>query len=252
VRLELTPQPPLESPLESLQESLQEKPSSLALQRAPELALQLALQPLEGLPVSGISPRERAWGLQLGPQRRERYWRSRAALRQLVARGLGCEAGQVPLCSPPGAAPTLEQGAGFVSLSHSGSMLLLAWSRHPVGVDLECAERSLAAAAIARRFFPPQEWRSLQRLPPERLRAAVLRSWVLKEAAIKWRQRSLAEDLRFWQHEPETGLLRHLGDGATPPCRAGLDQGWHWAVVGEGAAGAAPQRLSLLSKQNPA
>jgi 4'-phosphopantetheinyl transferase len=217
--------------------------------------VELALLPLGGLPISGLSAQERAWGLELGETLRSRYWRSRAALRQLVAHNLGCEAGEVPLHSPPGAAPRLEPGAGFVSLSHSqspvGSMLLLAWSSRPVGVDLEAAERPLEAAAIARRFFPPQEWQTLQHLGPESLRAAVLRSWVLKEAAIKWRQRSLAEDLRFWHYDQHTHRLRHLGDGATPAVGAGLAQGWHWAVVGEGAPCAVPKPVAMLSEQNP-
>ncbi|MEB3308495.1 MAG: 4'-phosphopantetheinyl transferase superfamily protein [Cyanobacteriota bacterium] len=212
-----------------------------------ELSPQLVLQPLRGLAGGGLSARELTWGSELGPARRPRYLSSRAALRQWVARCLGCEAFQVPLHSPPGAPPHLEPGAGFVSLSHSGSMLLLAWSPDPIGVDLESAERPMAAAAIARRFFPPQEWQALQGCSASSLQAAVLRSWVLKEAAIKWRQRSLAEELRFWEYDSGRELLRHLGDGTTPAFQAGVVEGWHWGVVGEGAQSVAPAISGISS-----
>ena len=197
---------------------------------------QLWLRPLQGVCAVGLSPQELAWGRELQPPIRRRYWQSRAALRQLVARCIGCAAEEVPLHSPPGGPPRLEAGSGHVSLSHSGPMLLLAWSPRPVGVDLEQAARPLAAAAIASRYFPPQEWAQLQGLAPDPLRQAVLRSWVLKEAAIKWRQRTLAEELRAWHYCHRSGQLCHGAEGLMPASQASETEGWHWAVVGDGAA----------------
>ncbi len=216
-----------------------------------EAAPQLWLRPLQGVCAVGLSHQERAWGRELDPAIRRRYWQSRAALRQLVARCLACGPEQVPLHSPPGAAPNLEAGAGFVSLSHSGPMLLVAWSARPVGVDLERADRPLAAAAIARRHFPPEEWAELQELPPNTLRQAVLRSWVLKEAAIKWRQRSLAEELGSWHYRHRAGVLHHRGDGITPAVRLGVHHGWLWGVVGEGAPIGLLQVDAADPEQNP-
>lgn len=210
----------------------------------------LWLRPLQGVCPVGLSPQERVWGRELQPPIRRRYWQSRAALRQLVARCVGCDAEAVPLHSPPGGPPRLEAGAGHVSLSHSGPMLLLAWSPWPVGVDLEQAGRPLAAAAIASRYFPPEEWAQLQGLAPEPLRQAVLRSWVLKEAAIKWRQRTLAEELRAWHYCHRSGQLCHGAEGLTPATQAGESEGWHWAVVGDGAAQAHLALMVVDPEQN--
>lgn len=193
---------------------------------------QLWLRPLQGVCAGGLSDQELAWGRELPPPLRRRYWQSRAALRQLVARCLGCDAESVPLHSAPGAPPRLRGGAGFVSLSHSGPMLLVAWARQPIGVDLERVDRPLAAAAIARRYFPPEEWEELQQLPADVLRQTVLRSWVLKEAAIKWRQRTLAAELNRWHYNPRTGVLRHDSDHIAAPVCLGEAQGWLWAVAG--------------------
>ena len=212
---------------------------------------QLWLRPLQGVCALGLSAQELAWGRALEPPIRRRYWQSRAALRQLVASCIGCAAEEVPLHSPPGGPPQLEAGAGFVSLSHSGPMLLVAWSPRAVGVDLERADRPVAAAAIARRHFPPEEWAELQGLPPDTLRQAVLRSWVLKEAAIKWRQRSLAEELGSWHYRHRAGVLHHRGDGITPAARLGAHRGWLWAVVGEGAGGGLLQMEASDPEQNP-
>ena len=209
-----------------------------------EVTPQLCLRPLQGVCAVGLSDQELAWGKELAPPLRRRYWQSRAALRQLVARCLGCAADAVPLHSPPGGAPRLAAGAGYVSLSHSGSMLLIAWSRQPIGVDLERADRTLAAAAIARRYFPAEEWDELKGLGPEALRSAVLRSWVLKEAAIKWRQRSLATELVSWRYCHRSGTLRHRSEGLTPCCRCGERQGWLWSLVGDAAEDAS---LCLLA-----
>lgn len=217
-----------------------------------ELPPQLWLRPLQGVCALGLSAQELAWGRALDPPIRQRYWQSRAALRHWVAGCIGCRDGEVPLHSPPGRPPRLEGGAGHVSLSHSGSMLLVAWSAQPVGVDLERAQRPLAAAAIAQRYFPPAEWAELQAMPTEALRSAVLRSWVLKEAAIKWRQRSLAEELRAWHYCHRSGQLRHGAEGLTPACQAAESQGWHWAVVGDGAAEAQPTLLVGDLEQNQA
>lgn len=211
---------------------------------------QLWLRPLQGVCAVGLSAQELAWGRALEPPLRRRYWLSRAALRQLVARCLGCTAGEVPLHSPPGGPPRLGPGAGHGSLSHSGPMLLVAWSARPVGVDLEPADRPLAAAALARRYFPPAEWAELQGLPPEALRPAVLRSWVLKEAAIKWRQRTLAAELSAWHYGHRSGELRHLLDGCRPAAQAAACEGWQWAVVGDGAAQARLQHGLAGPEQN--
>jgi len=197
---------------------------------------QLWLGPLGGGDLSCLSALERDWGDGLPEGQRQRYWNSRAALRQQLAAVLGLGAAHVPLYSPPGRPPCLAEGLGWISLSHSGEGLLIGYSRQPIGVDLEPADRPLAAAGLMRRFYPVAEQARLEGLDGEDLRLAVLTSWVLKEAAIKWRRRSLAVELNQWCYDDSRGRLQHLGDGEQPDCRSGVHAGWRWAAVGAGCA----------------
>jgi phosphopantetheinyl transferase len=132
----------------------------------------------------------------------------------------------------------LGSGAGFISLSHSGSGLLLAWSAQPIGVDLEWGQRPLLAEPLAQRFFPAQERAQIEAMPAVVRERAVLESWVCKEAAIKWRGSSLATDLRHWQWDHQQQQLRHRLDGWAPPCRVVEREGWLCAAVGLAVAGA--------------
>lgn len=199
---------------------------------------QLWLGPLRGACASLLQPQELAWGRALPPLQRRRYWQSRAALRRWLASLLGCAAEAVPLHSPPGAPPRLADDQLWISLSHSGDGLLLGASRWPIGVDLEWAERPLAAAPLMRRFFPPQEVRQLELLPAAALPAAVLTSWVLKEAAIKSRRGTLAGELACWGWDHQHKRLCDQRDGSSPEARWGACDGWLWAAVGQGAAAA--------------
>jgi phosphopantetheinyl transferase len=100
-------------------------------------------------------------------------------------------------------------------------------------VDLEAMERPLLARALVDRFFPPEERRQLQDLEGAELRRAVLESWVLKEAAIKWRSGSLAADLRYWSWDRRRRLLMDLRCQQAAPHRCELRRGWLCAAVGE-------------------
>lgn len=155
-------------------------------------------------------------------------------MRAVLAPQLGLTPGLLPLHSPPGQPPTLPQGLGWVSLSHTADALLIAWSDQPLGVDLERADRRLDAQALAQRFFPESERAQLAGLADEALRRAVLRSWLVKEAAIKWRQRTLAAELGQWCLDHRCGTLRHSGDGIRVQPREGAEGPWRWAAVGHG------------------
>jgi phosphopantetheinyl transferase len=176
---------------------------------------------------------EVVWGAALPPRRRHQYWSSRALLRQRVAELLGRPPLALPLQAPPGLPPRLKAGAGWVGLSHSGPALLVGWAPLPIGVDLEAVARPLQARALMRRFFPQVEVEQLECLPPARLQEAVLGSWVLKEAAIKWRRRRLAQELSAWWFDHDRGLLHHPGEGLCPEWHAGLVGGWRWGAVAQ-------------------
>ena len=185
----------------------------------------------------GLSSQELLWADGLPAALQGRYLASRSLLRCCVAPLLAVAPDHVPLHSPPGQAPRLEAGCGHVSLSHSGGQVLIAWSPQPIGVDLEWACRPVLAAALARRFYPPQEADQLLALPAEAQARALLESWVRKEAAIKWQGSSLAADLRHWLWDVERAQLRHLDQGWTPPSLCQEINGWLCGAVGQAAGG---------------
>ena len=198
---------------------------------------QLWLHSLEGGDSGCLSSDERSWGSALPELQRSRYFQSRALLRRQLAELLGCAAAEVPLHSPPGQPPLLGAGLGWVSLSHSGAGLLIGYSGSPIGVDLESTARPMEPAGLMRRFYPEKEQAQLRDLTGAELRRAVLNSWVLKEAAIKWRHRTLAAELAQWCYDHSSGSLLNLSDGAKPDHSSDLQLDWRWAAVGEGCAG---------------
>lgn len=197
---------------------------------APQARLWLAR--LADVEIACISAAERCWGAELPEAQARRYLRSRAILRQVLGRALRLDPRRVPLHSPPSQPPRLEAGLGWISLSHSGDGVLIGYATEPIGVDLEPAARPLDAAALMGRFYPAAEQAQLQQRRSNDLRQAVLTSWVLKEAAIKWRRSTLAGDLSHWCYDHRGGRLQHLVEGWQPPCSTGLLQGWRWAAVG--------------------
>ncbi len=200
--------------------------------------------------LQSLSAEECRWGEPLPEPRRQQYWWSRALLRQRLAQQLGLAAAAVPLWAPPGQAPQLRGGGGWLGLSHSGPALLIGWGAEPFGLDLEHISRPLQARLLLRRWFPPMEQLQLEPLAEAPLREAVLRSWVLKEAAIKWRRRGLAQELTCWCFDHGHGQLRQLQDGLCPSWRAGLLGPWRWAVVAPALRGVELQFRPLLQAES--
>lgn len=156
-------------------------------------------------------------------------------MRHWLSQLLQAPPAELPLEAPPGRAPQLACGWGFISLSHCPDALLLAWSPWRIGVDLERADRRIPAGALVRRFFCASEQDALLALPDEHQRQAVLEHWLRKEAAIKWQRGSLAHDLAHWCCAPDGHLLVDQRDGTQ--LRAGLWRQGPWALALVAAAG---------------
>ncbi len=145
-----------------------------------------------------VSDQEQAWACNLSQTRQRRFLGSRSWMRSCLSDLWGVPAQDIPLHAPPGNPPALHSGWGFVSLSHSKGSALMAWSSAPVGVDLERLDRPFASDALMNRYYASSEQRRLRSLPKHAFHQAVLEHWLIKEAAIKWQQGSLAQDLTHW------------------------------------------------------
>ncbi len=74
--------------------------------------------------------------------------------------------------------------ARHFSLSHSGEWAVCALGESPLGIDIERA-REVRAAALAARYFTPQEAALVERLSGEERQRAFFRLWTAKESVLK-------------------------------------------------------------------
>lgn len=160
-----------------------------------------------------VSDQEHVWARNLAQTRQQRFLDSRSWMRSCLSDLWGVPPQEIPLHAPPGAPPSMRSDWGFVSLSHSHGSLLMAWSSAPVGVDLERLDRAFASEALMRRYYAASEQHQLKDLPKQAFHDSVLQHWLIKEAAIKWQQGSLAQDLSHWVVAADGLSASHQGKG---------------------------------------
>jgi 4'-phosphopantetheinyl transferase len=171
-----------------------------------------------------------AWGLLAADERaraerfyfephRQRYARTHAASRLLIARYLGAAPAALVIAPDAGGRPILPSPAARLhfNLSHSGDVALVAVaSSAPVGVDVEVVRDVPDFAAIARRHFAPTEVEHLLRLAPAEQLAGFYVTWTRKEAFVKALGLGLSHPLdAFCTGRPDRPPdLRHTGGAA--------------------------------------
>ncbi|MFL0751906.1 MAG: 4'-phosphopantetheinyl transferase superfamily protein [Prochlorococcus sp.] len=201
------------------------------------LPMQTALMP--------ISKVEEQWARQLAPSRARQFRQSRGYVRQALADLWRIPALEIPLQAPPGQPPKLANDWGFISFSHCCDALLIAWAPQQVGVDLERADRPIAAELLSRRFFSSEEQAAISHLSGSALRAAVLEQWLIKEAAIKWQRGSLAKDLIHWRCSADSAFAVHDVLDRQVSVRRIHYSSWRMVVAGNLNAMSHPPMLCL-------
>ncbi len=132
-----------------------------------------------------------------------------------------------------------------MNVAHSGGLVVLtATTLGPVGVDIERLAPDRATGEIARRFFAPEEWQELERLPGEARAHAFFETWTRKEAFLKATGLGIARGLdSFAVAVGAPAALRRVDHGPPPP---------HWWMadleVPHGWKGA----LALERRRDPA
>jgi 4'-phosphopantetheinyl transferase len=129
-------------------------------------------------------------GRMAAVERREAFVRGRAALRYLAGRYLNLDPREVPVrvlaMGKPVVALSDEATRLEVSIAHSGSVVAVAFTRAGIiGIDVEREDPTVDRAAIARRFFSPDEAQSLAALDQSTQLEAFFSLWVRKEAMLK-------------------------------------------------------------------
>jgi 4'-phosphopantetheinyl transferase len=133
------------------------------------------------------SERERAARFHR-PADRARAIAARRALRVLLGAYTGAAPGSLRFAAGPSGKPALAEGprdAPQFNVAHSGRLVLLAFARAPVGVDVEEIRGGVDAGSLARRFFSQEESAALAVAEVPERDALFFRIWTRKEAYLK-------------------------------------------------------------------
>jgi phosphopantetheine--protein transferase-like protein len=83
----------------------------------------------------------------------------------------------------------------FFSIAHSGNLLALAFSRHPIGIDVE-KKRKVRALAVATKFFSEEELAFISSDGTAKIEEKFFQLWTAKEAVLKADGRGITAGLR--------------------------------------------------------
>ncbi|MEI6376365.1 MAG: 4'-phosphopantetheinyl transferase superfamily protein [bacterium] len=153
------------------------------------------IRPATSPDLSGLSFDEQRRARSMGASEvRDRFVAGRHLLRQTLAPWLGMDPSAIELVVGEGGKPYVKQDPSLhFSISHSGEILLAAFSRTDIGVDLE-RQRDIETESLARRFFSAEEAQYLAGSPIKgKEMECFFRFWTCREAAIKADGRGMGE-----------------------------------------------------------
>lgn len=145
-----------------------------------------------------VSNDEIFWANKLNKMRKKEYLFSRGLLRKSLSNLFSIDSLDVPIYSPPGKAPKIMDGFGYITLSHCKTGTVIGWAEEKIGIDIESKNRSFDYELVAKRFFFKNEIDILLKNPKEISKHKALSMWVIKEAAIKWQEGKIYNDLANW------------------------------------------------------
>ncbi len=114
-----------------------------------------------------------------------------------------------PILVTPRGKPYFEDGSLHFSVSHTKRRVFCALSENPIGIDAEEMDRKINPA-LAEKILSPGERQRYAEAPDQRL--ALLRFWVLKEAAAKCTGQGLRGYPNHTDFSPDDPRIR-IADG---------------------------------------
>jgi 4'-phosphopantetheinyl transferase len=144
---------------------------------------------LDDLPEIVLSARECRRAETMETVSSRRFLAARRVLRGMFSKLLGIAPDSITVEVDDNGKPFIPGTDHHFSIAHSEERVAVAFSRLPVGVDLE-GERPVDISSLARRFFSREEAEFL-RMHPEP--AHFFRLWTCREAAVKADGRGLGK-----------------------------------------------------------
>ena len=192
------------------------------------LGLWLFFMPSKLLPISN---REQQWVKKLTKSRGITYHFSRGRIRHVISNMTGVDPLEIPLTADPGKPPLLDEGWGYISMSHCSDALLIGWSSERIGVDIERSDRNFQADKLSKRFFTQYENSEIENLTPSQTKEQVLKRWVVKEAAIKWQSGKISTNLSEWIWENNSSFAYHKNLGYQVKVYSQKHKKWIYAIA---------------------
>ena len=121
---------------------------------------------------------------------RRRYIASHGSLREILSRYLGSDPSQLQFTYSPLGKPSLASKINSkklcFNLSSSNELALCAITlNRSIGVDIEHIRPNPDAESLAKHFFSPREYNTINSFPPEQRQDVFYNLWTLKEAYLK-------------------------------------------------------------------
>jgi len=101
---------------------------------------------------------------------------------------------KVPISAYPGEPPRLQNGMGYISISHCKDAFIIGWHRENIGIDIERSDREFNYQKLAKKYFQEE---NINNYNPNKY--LVLKEWSAIEAAIKCDRGKLSRDLKEWK-----------------------------------------------------
>ncbi len=155
------------------------------------------------------------------------YLAAHGLKRSLLAQMTGCSPEELQFDSAKGgkpfiSGPAMATGWHF-NLSHTGTMVAVAASRQPVGIDIEDLSRRVPDLDIAKRYFSRREYQHIASCAPSERAGLFLQYWTLKEAFLKAEGWGLSQRLDAVEFDLSEAIGLSVLDAATQPTQA-----WHF------------------------
>lgn len=128
------------------------------------------------------------------PHDRQRYIIGHGLLRETLGRYLGLSAKDLVLLRGEFGKPYLEGHPIHFNLSDTKDAVLVALSKHPIGVDIETMQRRVDHLAVSEHYFTPEEVEAIALSSDTKRR--FLEYWTRKEAVLKASGVGIMDDLK--------------------------------------------------------
>ena len=194
-----------------------------------------------------ISKDEKKWSASFPKSRRDEYRYSRCYARLALANLFNTHPLSVPLLAQPGKPPTLENGFGFVSISHCKDALLVGWSNSKIGVDIESINRNVDVNRLSNYLLSNEEKLFIKGSSKKLKLKNFLSIWVRKEALIKYSKGNIIRDFKSWKINQKLDTASYLESSQCPSIKCIKYKSWLIGVASDSRSELMPDIKTILN-----